>query len=164
MGHYYNYYNNKYNTQENIPKEDVKEPPTTLIPQDKKDTVPVFWQDNPCYCKAKDFAVRCGQLCICLTQKNNMVITGYATQLSRSSSSVLLNLSEGITPYISNKEKILRFTISMREAQESISNLLLISEIVPTILSPNERDALIKLAEEIIAILNKSIYTIKRKM
>ena len=99
-----------------------------------------------------------------IKSKNNIIITNYASQLSRSSGSVLLNLSEGVTPNISYKERILRFSISMREAHESISNLILIQEIYPNLVSEDEKNALIQEAQEIIAILNKSIHTIKKKM
>lgn len=164
MGHYYNYYNNKYNPGKNYCQEEIKEPPATLTPKAKKCVIPAFGDGNPCYTKAMDFAVECGKLCIRMSETKNIVICNYANQLSKSSSSPLLNLSEGTTPFISDREKILRFTICNREAQESISNLILISELFPHLLPPNERDALVKLAQEIISILNKSIYTIKKKM
>ena len=163
MGHYYNYYNNKYNPKGEVPQEEIQSPPATLTPQENKEVIPAFWDGNPCYHKAMEFATICGKLCIRMNKEKNIIITNYASQLSRSSSSVLLNLSEGITPYISDKEKMLRFTICNREAQESISSLILINELFPHLLSPGERDALVKLAQEIIAILNKSIYTIKKK-
>ena len=163
MGHYYNYYNNKYNPGKKYSQEEIKEPPATLTPKTKKASIPEFWKDNPCYTKAMNFATECGKLCVRLSQQN-YIARNYADQLSRSSSSVLLNLSEAITSYISYKERILRFSICMREAHESISNLLLIQEIFPTIVTEDEKNTLIKQATEIIAILNKSIYTIKKKM
>ena len=151
--------NNDIETQE-----ELQAPPALLTPKDKNNGIPEFWQDNPCYVKSKDFAVQCGKLCARLSQKNNIIITNYASQLSRSSGSVLLNLSEGVTPNISYKERILRFSISMREAHESISNLILIQEIYPNLVSEDEKNTLIQQAQEIIAILNKSIHTIKKKM
>lgn len=70
MGHYYNYYNNKYNPNGEVLKDDIKEPPATLTSKDK---IPKFGQDNPCYCKAKDFAVQCGKLCARLSQKTTLL-------------------------------------------------------------------------------------------
>lgn len=70
MAHYYNYYNNKYNPQDQVPKENIKEPPKNLSPKENNDfPLPAFGKDNICYCKAMEFATRCGKLCIRMYQE-----------------------------------------------------------------------------------------------
>ena len=87
MGHYYNYYNNKYNPKGEVTQEELQAPPALLTPKDKNNGIPEFWQDNPCYVKSKDFAVQCGKLCARLSQKNNIIITNYASQLTSAKAS-----------------------------------------------------------------------------
>lgn len=166
MTHYYDYYNHKFNSSDT--PNPFKAPPEKYEPSKvgtltyTNDNVPEFWRDNPCYCKAKEFAFRCGMLCKRLAEKRDFVVlSNYTSQLSKCSSSVLANLSEGIACHISHKERVFRYSICLREADESISWILLLNDLGE--ISNEEKDALLSLVNEIIQILNKSIGTIKKK-
>ena len=132
--------------------------------EERKNTIAqneMFGQ-NVCYQKAKQLSVKCVKICKRLMEKRDYVIlSGFCSQLSRSSSSILANLSEGCFYNISYRDRINKFSISSKECYETISWISLLYEIGE--ITEDEYVELISDCKEIIKILSKSIETMKRK-
>lgn len=116
------------------------------------------FKNNPCYDKCKFVAVRVGKICLELAEKNDKskaILMNYFSQISRSSSSILSNYSEGTTYSISNRDKICKFNISIKEARETISWLSILYELEQ--ISKEDYDELVNEITVIIKILTAAV-------
>lgn len=117
--------------------------------------------NNICYNKAKYVAIKSGQLCQRLAKKNDYVIlNNYLTQLVRSSSSIYANYCEGNASLITTKDRISKFNISLKEAEETLAWLNILYGLKE--ISKEEYDAITNQTIEIIKILSKAILTMKK--
>ena len=117
--------------------------------------------NNICYNKAKYVAIKSGQLCQRLAKKKDYVIlNNYLTQLVRSSSSIYANYCEGNASLITIKDRIAKFNICLKEAEETIAWLTILYELKE--ISKEEFDTIRNQTIEIIRILSKSILTMKK--
>lgn len=117
--------------------------------------------NNICYNKAKYVAIKSGQLCQRLAKKNDYVIlNNYLTQLVRSSSSIYANYCEGNASLITTKDRISKFNISLKEAEETLAWLNILYGLKE--ISQEEYDAITNQTIEIIKILSKAILTMKK--
>lgn len=118
---------------------------------------------NICYEKAKSLSVGCIKVCKKLMeQKDYIILSPLCNQLTRCSTSVLANLSEGCSYHISYKDRIHKFNIASKECLETLSFLSLLFETGD--ISEADYIPLVEDCTQIIKILSKSIITMKKKL
>lgn len=96
---------------------------------------------------------------LCRTIKPDVINSPIISQVVRSSSSVMANISEGSVSIFSQKERAYRFSVSLREIEETLSWLLLMKRCLLI-----KQDAFAKLSEQCLSIkkmLFSSLKTLK---
>lgn len=127
---------------------------------DPTSILPSWFRNNRCYDIARTCALEISSICKERLGKNDPFLSGYLSQISRSSSSVLANLSESLLAE-SGPMRTHNMNVVIKEANETISWCIVLLNYGT--LSQDEYRHFVDSYTQIVHILNKSIATIKSR-
>lgn len=122
-----------------------------------------YLSNNPCYAKAHAISVEFINYSKILMARNDYTILApIINQCVRSSSSISANISEGICPVISPKDRINKFSIAYKETIETIHWISTLHDIGEL---PDEKYThLLDECTQVAKMLNSSISTLRSKL